>query len=133
MRIIKTQKDFDTLCRESALSAALLDQIEGYFQQLRDELEDEVESEFCLESHGYIVVLEVRDNVRDLGNVSLSREDGGLLGIRPEYVEMLDLGERLQAYKIAVLSQKINKKGLLEAIFTATRKHFHQSNTLVIL
>ncbi|AJS58583.1 hypothetical protein [Paenibacillus sp. IHBB 10380] len=58
MRIIKTQQDIDVLRRARALPAALLDQIEDYFLQLRDELEDEVGSEFCLERHEYIVVLE---------------------------------------------------------------------------
>jgi hypothetical protein len=103
MRIIKTQKDFDTLRRTSALPAALLDQIEDYFLHLRDELEDDFESDFCLDRLGYIVVLEVGDNVHDLGNVGLNREDGGLLGSNPEYVELLDVGAGLQAYKIAVL------------------------------
>ncbi|MNC77316.1 hypothetical protein D3C75_1292380 [compost metagenome] len=33
----------------------------------------------------------------------MSREDGGLLGSCPEYVELLDVGEGLQVYKVAVL------------------------------
>ncbi|MEC0371144.1 hypothetical protein [Paenibacillus chibensis] len=103
MRIIKTQQDFDVLRRVKALPAVLLDQVEDYFQQLRDEQVDELESEFCLGMRGYIVVLEAGDNVRDLGNVGLSRERGGMLGSCPEYVELLDVGGGLQAYKIAVL------------------------------
>ncbi|MGG3280480.1 hypothetical protein [Paenibacillus solani] len=39
MRIIKTQKDFDVLCRTGALPAALLDQIKGFFNRLKVELE----------------------------------------------------------------------------------------------
>ncbi|BFH59470.1 hypothetical protein [Paenibacillus azoreducens] len=85
MRIIKRQQDLVILRRVGALPAALLDQ--GYLFQLRDELEDEIESEFCLGSHGYIVVLETGDNVRNLSNVGLNPEDGGILGSHPEYVE----------------------------------------------
>lgn len=56
-----------------------------------------------MDKHGYIVVLEAGDNVRDLGNVELKRENSGLLGSCPEYAELLDVGEILQAYKVAVL------------------------------
>jgi hypothetical protein len=103
MRIIKTQKDFDVLRHASAIPATLLDQVKDFFLQLRDELEDEAEGEFRLGRQGYIVVLEAGDNVRDLGNVGLSREGGGLLGSYPEYVELFNLGNGLQAYKVAVL------------------------------
>lgn len=103
MRIIKFQQDFDVLHRAGALPAALLGKVEDYFLQLRDEQEDEVGSEFCLDRHGYIVILEVGDNVRDLGNVGLNRKGGGLLSSCPEYVELLDVDRGLQAYKVAVL------------------------------
>lgn len=103
MRIIKTQRDFDGLHRAGTLPAAFLGEIGNYFQQLRDELEDEDQSEFRLNRCGYIVVLEAGNNFRDLGNVGLNREDGGLLGSCPEYVELLDLGEALPVYKIVVL------------------------------
>ncbi len=53
--------------------------------------------------HGYIVVLEAGDNIRDLGNVGLNRENCGLLGSCPVYVERFNVGEGLQAYKVAVL------------------------------
>ncbi len=103
MRIIKTQQDFDGLRHAEALPSALIDQVEDYFNQLRVELEDEVENEFSLGRSGYIVVLEAGDNVSHLGNVGLGREDGALLGSCPEYVELLDVGEGLHAYKVAVL------------------------------
>lgn len=103
MRIFKTQHDFVTLRRTRAIPVALLDLIEDYFNHLRVELEDEADGDFRLGRHGYIVVLEAGDNVRDLANVGLSRENGGLLGSFPEYVELLDVGEGLQAYKVAIL------------------------------
>jgi hypothetical protein len=50
MRIIKVQQDFDILRRAGVLPAALLDQVEEYFNQLRFEQEDQDSSEFCLTS-----------------------------------------------------------------------------------
>ncbi|MFE9276809.1 hypothetical protein ACQKLN_11360 [Paenibacillus glucanolyticus] len=76
MKIIKTKRDLVMLHRVGALPAALLDQVEDYFNQLSVELEDEFEIDFCLDAQGYIVVLKAGDNVRDLGNFRLSREDG---------------------------------------------------------
>lgn len=70
MRIIKRQQDLVILRRVGALPAALLDQVEDYFNQLSVELEGEAESPFCLGENGYIVLLEAGDNVHDLGNVS---------------------------------------------------------------
>ncbi|QHW32239.1 hypothetical protein GZH47_16470 [Paenibacillus rhizovicinus] len=102
MKIIKTQHDLVVLRQGGALLTVLLDLIDDYFLLLRDELEEE-DSEFRLDGHGYIVVLEVGDNVRDLDNVGLNRENGGLLGSYPEYVELLNVGEGLQAYKFVVL------------------------------
>jgi hypothetical protein len=87
MRIIKTQQDFDVLRRAGALPATLLDQIEDYFLHLRNGLEDEDRIEFRLDGRGYIVVLEAGDNVRDLDNFGLSREDGGLLGSCPAEIK----------------------------------------------
>lgn len=119
MRIVKTQQDLNVLRQAGAIPATLLVQIEDFFLQLRDELEDEVESEFRLGRSGYIVVLEAGDNVRDLGNIGLNREDGGLLGSFPEYVETLDIGEGLQAYKIAVLYDN----DYLKTFFTQAGAH----------
>lgn len=103
MRIIKSQQDIDILRRAGALPTALLDHVDDYFLQLRDELEDEDRGKFRLNRHGYFVILEAGDNVRDLSNVGLNREDGGLMSSCPEYIELLDVGEGLQAYKVAVL------------------------------
>lgn len=43
MRIIKTHQDFQFLRRAWALTEALLDQIEDYFLQLKNELEDDAD------------------------------------------------------------------------------------------
>ncbi|MNC45162.1 hypothetical protein D3C75_941100 [compost metagenome] len=49
MRIVKTQEDIDVLRRAGTLPAALLEQIEDYFKQLKDELEDLAGIEFLPE------------------------------------------------------------------------------------
>ncbi|NEW09735.1 hypothetical protein GK047_27825 [Paenibacillus sp. SYP-B3998] len=119
MRIIKTKQDILILRRAEVLPAEFLDQVEDFFLQLRDELDDEDENEFCLSRHGYIVVLETGDNVRGLDSVGLNRNNGGLLGSCPEYVELLDIGEGLQAYKIAVMYDN----DYLMTFFTQTGAH----------
>lgn len=119
MRIIKTKQDIVILRHAEALPTALHVYVEDFFNQFSVELNDEVESEFGLDRSGYIVVLEAGDNVRDLGNVGLNREDGGLRGSCPEYVELLDVGEGLQAYKVAVLYDN----DYLMTFFTQTGVH----------
>ncbi|MBB6671797.1 hypothetical protein [Cohnella nanjingensis] len=52
MRSIKTKQDIVTLRRAGVLSAALVVQVEDYFNQLRAELDDEDESEFRLGRNG---------------------------------------------------------------------------------
>lgn len=79
MRIIKTKQDIDVLSSAGALPADLLEQIQDYFNQLKIEYDEEKEWEFRLDGHGYIVILEGGDNIRDLSNVGLNRDDGGLL------------------------------------------------------
>ncbi|WDH82642.1 MULTISPECIES: hypothetical protein [Paenibacillus] len=52
--------------------------------------------------YGYIVILEAGDNLYDLECVGLNREDCGLLGSMPEYVETLQLGD-MTVYSIVVM------------------------------
>lgn len=101
------KQDIVILRRTEVLPAALLVQVEDYFNQLSVELEDEAESQFRLGENGYIVLLEAGDNVRDLSNVGL------------KYVEMLDVGESLQAYKVVVLYDN----DYLMTFFTQAGKH----------
>lgn len=63
MRIIKLKQDIVILRCAEVLPPAFLNQIEDYFQQLKDALDDEAESEVRLDRNDYIVVLETRDNV----------------------------------------------------------------------
>ncbi len=103
MRIIKTQQDLVVLRLAVTLPVELLLQVEEYLLQLRDEQKEKEATEFRLVGRGYIVVLEAGDNIRELGNMGLDHENGGLLGSHPEYVEILDVGDGLQTYKVAIL------------------------------
>lgn len=103
MRIIKTQQDLVVLRLAVTLPVELLLQVEEYLLQLRDAQKEKEATEFRLVGRGYIVVLEAGDNIRDLGNMGLDHENGGLLGSHPEYVEILDVGDGLQTYKVAIL------------------------------
>jgi hypothetical protein len=96
--MIKRKQDIEIVRHGQVLPAALLFQLEDYFNQLRAEQEDEAKTDFRLGENGYIVLLEVGDNVHDLGN-----ESGGLMDSYPEYVELFDVGEGLHVYKVAVL------------------------------
>ncbi|WP_189032843.1 hypothetical protein [Paenibacillus albidus] len=77
-----------------------------------------------MDKYGYIVLFEAGDNVRDLGTVGLARDCGGLLCSCPEYVELLDIVEGLQAYKIAVLYDN----DYLMTFFTQTGAHERRWN-----
>ncbi|MEK0313339.1 hypothetical protein [Cohnella sp. 56] len=118
MRIIKTQQDFDVLRGAGALPAALLDRIEEYFHQLRDEQEDEDSNDFCLDKCGYIVILETGDNVLNLGNVGLNREDGGRRVCSSNSVRA-DLVESIVFERIA---QAFQKPKVLEDVVTKINK-----------
>lgn len=111
MHKVKTLKDLDSLKEHQTLPDSLLVHLEDYFHQLYEALADgeSLEEEFCLEQHGYFVVLEGTDDLRDLHEVGLNLEDHGLLGIWPEYVERLTLDNKINPelpyewYKVAVL------------------------------
>ncbi|MDQ0087826.1 hypothetical protein J2T12_001232 [Paenibacillus anaericanus] len=78
MRIIETKNDIVNLRRAEVLPSAFLIHVEDYFNQLRTELEDEAEHQFNLGENGFIVLLEMGDNVRDLRSTGLAAESGGL-------------------------------------------------------
>ena len=104
MQKIKILKDLTNLKERQALPSPLLNHLEKYFYQLFEALSDnESPEEFSLEHHGYFVVLDVNDNLRDLCTVGLNHENEGLLGSRSEYVEILKLDDGNEWYKVAIL------------------------------
>lgn len=91
MRIIKTMDDISLLRQAEALSPILLDEIERQLTTVHENVNDGAGiEEFSLRDIGPIVVLEPGDNVRDLEEIGLNSEDGGLLGTAPEWVELLE-------------------------------------------
>lgn len=79
MRLIKTLEDISLLRQARALSPV--------YENVNDGAGIE---EFSLRDIGPIVVLEPGDNVRDLEEIGLNPEDGGLLGTAPEWVELME-------------------------------------------
>src|SRR5690606_34437171 len=87
MRTIKTEEDLQVLERAQVLPQPLLAYLIREFHRLQQALSDaDHDAPFDLYDHGYMVLLEPGDNVRDLREVGLNRVDRGLLGAMPEYV-----------------------------------------------
>lgn len=102
MKIIQTQQDLNTLCSTDTFPT-LLPQIQAHFDHLHSTRVDEGDTLFTLDRLGPIILLEPGDNLHDLSFVGLSREDGGLLGCTPEYVQAIKLTDQIgTAYMIGV-------------------------------
>ncbi|WP_286085956.1 hypothetical protein [Brevibacillus sp. NSP2.1] len=91
MRTIKTLADVHCLQAAQVFSPSFLSYLEEEFLGLKEAFDfDGLDEAFTLDTYGYMVVLEKGDNLRDLSVVGLSREDGGLLGSLPEFVEKVE-------------------------------------------
>ncbi len=102
VKIIRTGADVAGLRSTSSLDGRYQAYLENLFTQLRDSLQDDEEDEFCLDKHGYIVLLEAGDDLRRLPGIGLDHLPDGLLGTWPEYVEEIDL-EGFRIYRLLVL------------------------------
>ena len=97
---IKTFADLTSSRDQQTLPQDLITSLEKYFRQLHEALSDGEDLEdFSLERHGYFVILEPSDDVRNLREVGLNPTDDGFLGSWPEYVEKVTD----EWYKVAVL------------------------------
>lgn len=91
MRTIKTIQDVRLLQEARVFSEPLTAYLEEEFLGLREAFDfDGSEEAFTLDTHGFMVVLEKGDNLRDLSVVGLDRESGGLLGSLPEFVDKVE-------------------------------------------
>ncbi|AET58448.1 hypothetical protein HPL003_08425 [Paenibacillus terrae HPL-003] len=117
MRIIQTQQDIDSL-QYSSLPLTFLKHIQEYFTQLRDSFHNKDDPYFSLQPSGPIFILEAGDNLHDLSLVGFRREEDGLFGSCPEYVELYDLSNT-QIYKIAVM----NTNDYIITLFTQVGIH----------
>ncbi|MED1876667.1 hypothetical protein [Brevibacillus borstelensis] len=103
MRTIKTLADLRCLRQAKALPDGFLTYLEEEFNQLKEAFDfDGSDEAFTLDLYGYMVVLEKGDNLRDLSVVGLRREEGGLLGSLPEFVEKVERNGEYW-YKVVVI------------------------------
>ncbi|MGI6558077.1 MAG: hypothetical protein ACOX20_03670 [Limnochordia bacterium] len=104
MRTIKTKEDLQVLERARVLPQPVFNYLSQQFHQLEEALHDPNDvSPFDLYDHGYIVLLEPGDNVRDLREVGLHCMHEGLLGSLAEYVERVRLEDGTELYRVGVL------------------------------
>ena len=91
MRTIKTMQDLRLIRAAQVFSDAFTGYLEEEFHGLKEAFDfDGLDEEFTLEMYGYMVVLELGDNLRDLSVVGLDRETGGLFGSLPEFVDKVE-------------------------------------------
>lgn len=91
MRTIKILADIRCLREAQVFSPIFQAYLEEEFRELKEAFDfDGLEEEFALDHYGFMIVLEKGDNLRDLSVVGLNREDGGLLGSLPEFVEKVE-------------------------------------------
>ncbi|WNC13031.1 hypothetical protein [Brevibacillus brevis] len=103
MRTIKTQADLRCLRKAQVFSEPFTSYLEEEFLQLKEAFDfDGADEQFTLDMYGYMVVLEKGDNLRDLSTVGLRREEGGLLGSLPEFVEKVERNGECW-YKVVVI------------------------------
>ncbi len=101
---VKILDDIRNLRKRKTLREAYLDYIDMEFRQLHMEYDfGSPVADFSLEDHGYIVVLERGDDVRDLRQVGFNPEYQGILGSIPEWVEEARLEDGTDVYQIAYL------------------------------
>ena len=81
MKTIKTLKDLQTLTTSNPkVSEPIIQHIEEFFLILSEALGPETSTdEFTLEDHGYLVLLEQGDDLRNLKTVGLKPDQDGLL------------------------------------------------------
>lgn len=103
MRTIKTLADVRCLREAQSFSENFQTYLEEEFRGLKEAFDfDGLDEAFALDHYGFMVVLEKGDNLRDLSVVGLSREDGGLLGSLPEFVEKVERNGECW-YKVVVI------------------------------
>ncbi|WJQ81020.1 hypothetical protein [Brevibacillus brevis] len=103
MRIIKSVQDIQLLRKAQVLNLTFTTFLEEEFLGLKEAFDfDGLNENFTLDMHGYMVVLEKGDNLRDLTVVGLDRRNEGLLGSLPEFVEKWETNDECW-YKVIVI------------------------------
>ncbi|NTU22473.1 hypothetical protein HPY28_19305 [Brevibacillus sp. HB1.2] len=124
MRPIKTIQDVRLLREAQVFTDTFITFLEGEFLELKEAFDfDGLDEDFTLGMHGYMLVLEKGDNLRDLSMVGLDRRMGGLLGSLPEFIEKW---ERNGEYWFKVVVIYSNEYGMAFYLSSAAIKDNEQ-------
>lgn len=99
---INTLKDIEL---SKDLSKDFKEHLIGYIIELNKNIDNETpKDEFSLEEYGPIIILEPeRDDCRNLSDVGLNEEEEGILGVTPEYMNVVDLNKNEGYFQFLVL------------------------------
>lgn len=104
MYVIQTKQDLDILRKANVIQEKYMKIVEKQFMNLYKNLGEEegiLLDEFSLADEGQIILLELGDNLRNLGIIGLD-SSGGLIKVIPEFINEIDLGE-LTVYEVIIL------------------------------
>lgn len=103
MFVIQTKQDLDVLKKANVINERYMEVVEKQFMTLYKNLGEEEGislDEFSLTDEGEIILLELGDNLRNLGAIGLD-PDGGLLQATAEFINEIGLGE-LMVYEVII-------------------------------
>jgi len=86
MIVIKNQEHVELLKSADVLGPEFLHHLTEFMVALQADLDDLSPNTYCIEDAGHLVIFEPGDNVRDLSNIGLHREQG-LLGCIPDVIK----------------------------------------------
>lgn len=104
MYVIQTKQDLDILRKANVIQEKYMEIVEKQFMNLYKNLGEEegiLLDEFSLADEGQIILLELGDNLRNLGVIGLD-SSGGLIKVIPEFINEIELGE-LTVYEVIIL------------------------------
>lgn len=102
MLVIRNQRDLIRLLDDEKLDNELEANIYDYLELLQEELDEFAPGEFKVEDTGQVVILEAGDDVRDLAAIGLNKEDRGILGAIPEWMDQVCL-DGISYYRFLVI------------------------------
>lgn len=106
---VKTQNDIENLEKNRLLPISYTKDIQTRFEDAYENLKEEGQTidQFDLEEQGEIIILQKGDDVRNLEEIGLDPDEGGLLGCYPEWVERLQLGD-IEVYYLCIVNNNSN-------------------------
>lgn len=106
---IKTRNDIEKLEKDRIFSIDYMEEIRTRLRDAYENLKEEGQTidELNLEEQGEIIILQKDDDVRNLEEIGLDPDEGGLLGCYPEWVERLQLGD-IEVYYLCIVNNNSN-------------------------